>query len=398
MSMNAPTRILILTASTGMGHIIAARGMRQALAEAAPDAQIEIVDILQWTNRFFRKLYADGYLYMVRHAPALMGVLYDATDRPPGRLDWLRRAFQRANLRSAGRRLWGEPPDLIINTHFLPAEMVATLRRHGQLDCPQAVITTDFETHRMWAQAPAERYYTATQRGKDYLCTWGIDPRSVRATGIPVRAEFERRLIPAEIRGRAELSLDRPVILLLCGGFGVGPTEQLLNGLVRLKHDAQIVAVAGRNDALRHKLETIAVRVRRTVRVVGHTDCMHEWMAAADLVVSKSGGLTVSESLVSGLPMAVVAPIPGPESRNSDYLLEQGAAIRIHNVHSLQHRIDALLADAQQLDRMRRAARRIAPHGAARRIAADVLRLIGREVQLTKPRPERTISPILPRL
>lgn len=395
--MSESPRILILTASTGMGHIIAARGMRQALAEAAPDAHIEIVDILQWTNTLFRKFYADGYLCMVRYVPALMGVLYDATDGPPGRLDWLRRAGQEVNLRSAARRLRAEPPDLIINTHFLPAELVATLRRRGQLDCPQAVITTDFETHRMWAQSPAERYYTATQRGKDYLCTWGVDPKSVRATGIPVRAEFERRLISAEIRGRAELSVDRPVILLLCGGFGVGPTEQLLNRLVRLKHDAQIVAVAGRNDALRRKLEAIAVRARRSVLVVGHTDRMHEWMAAADLVVSKSGGLTVSESLVSGLPMIVVAPIPGPESRNSDYLLEQGAAIRIHNVRLLQHRVDALLADPQRLENMRRAARRIAPRGAARSIAADVLRLIGREVQLTKPRPERTISPILPR-
>jgi processive 1,2-diacylglycerol beta-glucosyltransferase len=202
-----------------------------------------------------------------------------------------------------------------------------------------------------------------------------VAPERVRVTGIPVRPGFEQMLDRHEARRRCGLDLNRPAVLLLCGGFGVGPTAELLRELVFMPAEAQVMVVVGRNEKLRARLERQVAGAARPVRVVGFTDKIHEWMQAADLVVTKPGGLTVAESLACGLPMVIVDPIPGQEVGNADYLLEHGAAIKVNNARLLGHRVSALLADPARLERLRAAARAIARPHAARDIAADALAL-----------------------
>lgn len=370
-------RILVLTASAGAGHTVAAAALQTVLRERIPQATVEVQDVLQATNPFFRALYAQGYLGLVNHAPTAMGMLYEATDRGNNRTKhWLRSTFQNANAHRFLHNLERHPPDLIINTHFLPAELVAHLRREGRLDCPQATVTTDFETHRLWAQPPTERYYTATPEGAAYLATWNVDPSTIHVTGIPIRPQFLERFDRAELRKRLGLDAGQPLVLLLCGGFGVGPTGELLDELLRLPGDNQIVAIAGRNEKLRVRLESAARMADGRARVLGYTDKIHEWMHAADLLVSKPGGLTAAEALACGLPLVIVSPIPGQESRNSDYLLENGAAIKVNNARLLGYRVRELLADATRLERLRESARRIARPDAAVRIVDDALHLL----------------------
>ncbi len=369
--------ILILTASAGAGHLIAARAVEHALRAQAPDVRVDVLDVLAISNILFRKLYAGGYLGLVRHLPTAMGWLYDAMDRPGGRgQDAARVWIQNLNKLPTVRYLLQRRPGLIVNTHYLPAEIVAQMRRADQLNCPQVTITTDYETHRIWAQEPAERYYTATEDGKVYLTTWGVAPERVRVTGIPVRPGFDQALDPREARQRCGLDSNRPVVLLLCGGFGVGPIAGLLHELVIMPGAAQVVVIAGRNEGLRSRLERQAAGAPRPVRVVGFTEQMHEWMRAADVVVTKPGGLTVAESLACGLPLVVVNPIPGQETRNADYLLEHGAAIKVNNARLLGHRVSGLLEDRPRLERLRAAAQAIARPHAARDIAADALTLL----------------------
>jgi processive 1,2-diacylglycerol beta-glucosyltransferase len=360
--------------------MVAAAGIEQALRARLPGHDVRVLDILQRSLPFFRKLYADGYLAMVNRLPSLMGWMYRVTDHPPSGVgDRMRVAFQNACNRRLVRDLLRDPPGLIINTHFLPAELVAQLRRAGRLNCPQFIVTTDYETHHMWVQEPAERYYTANRRGATHLCECGVDPLRVVASGIPVRAGFESHPAREQIRRREGLRLELPVLLLLCGGGGFGPAREAFERLLSIDAPAQIVAVTGRNAALRAELERAAQRSHKTARVLGYTDCIHEWMAAADLLISKPGGLTVSEALVSGLPMVIVHPIPGPETRNSDYLLEKGAAIKVNALPLLPHAIEALLGDPQRLSEMRRCALNTARPGAAARIAEDAARVLGVE-------------------
>lgn len=369
--------ILILSASAGTGHMVAASALAHAFRRRAPHIDVEVLDVLAISNPLFRRLYAGGYMRLVRHAPSAMGWLYDAMDQPNGRMkNAVRVAIQNFNKLPTTRYVRQRRPKLIVNTHFLPAEIVAQLRRHRQFDCPQVTVTTDYETHRLWVQEPTERYYTATPHGKAYLETWSARPESVRITGIPVRPGFGQVLDRAEARDRCKLKHNHPVVLLLCGGFGVGPTAALLHELITMSADAQIVVIAGRNERLRQRLEHQARRASRPVHVVGYTDRMHEWMRASDVVVTKPGGLTVAESLACGLPMVIMNPIPGQETRNSDYLLECGAAIKVNNRRLLGYRVGTLLSDPARLAALRDATIRHSRPDAADTIAGDALQLI----------------------
>ncbi len=370
--------ILILTASAGAGHTVAAWALHESFGRLAPDIPVAVHDVLQSTNVFFRTLYAQGYLGLVNHAPNAMGWLYEATDRGNWRIrDGLRAGFQDLNTGRALRHVLRRNPRLIVNTHFLPAETIARQRRRARLAVPQVTITTDFDTHRLWVQPPTERYYTATEEGKAYLATWGVAPECVRVTGIPIRAAFRSPLDQPRARAACGLAPDGRVVLLLCGGFGVGPAERYLRELLTLPTEVQPVVVCGRNEALRTRLETLAQQAGRAARVIGYTDRMHEWMRAADLVVTKPGGLSTSEALACHLPLVVVNPIPGQESRNSDFLLENGAAIKVNNPRMLAYRVRALLDQPQRCRQLGEAAARLARPHAADTIVADVLALGG---------------------
>lgn len=376
--MVAPRPILILTASAGAGHGVAATAIAEALRARCPHLPVMVHDVLDSASAIFRVLYGGGYLGLVRHVPVAMGWLYDAMDRPgSGVRQGLRSMFQNVNVYRTMRLLITLRPRLIVNTHFLPAEIVAQMRRTRRLKCPQATVTTDFETHRIWVQPPTERYFTATEEGREYLRRWDVPAESVIVSGIPVRAAFEQTLDRAAVRAGLGLAADRPVVLVLCGGFGVGPTADLLDGLLETREEAQIVVVTGRNDGLRRRIEARAAgRPAGRVRVVGFTRRMHEWMRAADLVVTKPGGLTAAEALVCGLPMVIVNPIPGQETRNSDYLLERGAAIKVNNLRMLGYRVQRLLDEPRRLALLRQCALRLAQPGAAQRIAEEVQRML----------------------
>src|SRR5438309_6135824 len=147
-----PSRILVLSASVGAGHLRAAEAVELALRQTAPDAVVKNVDVLEMTNRVFRQLYGRFYLDLVNKAPHVLGYFYDMLDRPSrsgkNRGDRFRLLLQKLNLRPFLRFLQAEPWDLVINTHFLPAEIIASLRKARKLSVPQVTVTTEFETHR----------------------------------------------------------------------------------------------------------------------------------------------------------------------------------------------------------------------------------------------------------
>jgi processive 1,2-diacylglycerol beta-glucosyltransferase len=172
------------------------------------------------------------------------------------------------------------------------------------------------------------------------------------------------------------------VILVSAGGYGIGPVEQLVNDLLALERPWQIVAIAGKAEKVQKRLEEISRGAGKLpggaprLVPVGFTTDMDKYMASADLLVGKAGGLTTSEALSRALPMALIEPIPGQEERNADHLLEAGAAIRCNNLPAAAWKIAGLLDDPERLRRMRDAARAMGKPGAAEAIAEDALRLV----------------------
>ncbi|HEV3257119.1 MAG TPA: glycosyltransferase [Gemmataceae bacterium] len=376
-----PQRILVLSASVGAGHLRAAQAVELALRQVVPKATVQNVDVLQLTNAAFRRLYGKAYLDLVNKAPHVLGYFYDMMDRPSrsgrNRSDRLRLAIEKLNLKAFMRFLQDDPWDLVINTHFLPAEIIASLRKHERLAVPQVTVTTDFETHRLWVNEPCERYFTATEEGAKYLRSWGVpEAADIIATGIPIHPVFSEPKDRAGCLKRHGLKGDRPIVLQLAGGFGVGPMEKLYRAILDVEQPLEVVAVAGRNEKLQKQLLAVSPPPRHRVTVLGFTEHIDELMAVADLVVSKPGGLTTSETLARGAAMVIVNPIPGQESRNSDFLLENGAAIKVNNLATLSYKVGKLLDEPERLSQLKANARRLARPRAAFEVVERSLDLI----------------------
>ena len=363
-----PRRILVLSASVGAGHLRAAEAVELALRQTHPEAVVQNIDVLDMTNCLFKRLYGQFYLDLVNKAPHALGYFYDMLDQPRSakqRTDKLRLYLEQLNLKSFVKFLKAEPWDLVINTHFLPAEIIASLRKKGDIDLPHVTATTDFETHRLWVNQPCDRYFTATPEGALYLQHWGVPAVDTFVTGIPIHPVFSTPKDRKTCIAKHGLADDRPIVLQLSGGFGVGPIEKIFHNLLGVEQPIQLVTITGRNEKFKEQLGKIKPPDRHTVKVMGFTKEIDELMQAADLVVSKPGGLTTSEVLARGAVMVIVNPIPGQESRNSDYLLESGAAIKANNLATLGFKVNALLKDPTRLEQLRANVRRIAKPRAA---------------------------------
>jgi processive 1,2-diacylglycerol beta-glucosyltransferase len=376
-----PVKILILSASVGAGHLRAAEAVEMALQQSAPEVAIRNIDVLSLANKAFRRVYGKGYLDVAHRAPHLLGYVYDLLDRPKDKegefeSDRLRVALEKLNMQPFLRLLKSETWDMVVNTHFLPAEIIGSLRSAGQISVPQVTVTTDFMTHRLWVQEPCEQYFVATTESAVYLSSWGVPLERISVTGIPIHPAFCRRKGRPECFKTLGLTGDLPVILLLSGGFGVGPIEQLLQATLTVDSPIEVVVVCGRNEELRQKLAQHHPPEAHRITVLGYTTRIDELMAVSDVVISKPGGLTSAEVLARGSVMAIVNPIPGQESRNSDYLLENGAAIKIGPLATLPYKIALLLKDPRRLARLKANARHLGRPRAAFDVAERVLELI----------------------
>ncbi len=377
-----PPHILILSASVGSGHVRAAQAIELALRRLVPQVVVRNADVLTLGTAPFRWSYAGFYRELIRHAPTLLGLLYSRYDQPgpaeSGPWHRLQVFLEKLNLRRFLHVLASHPWDLIINTFFLSGEVIASLRKLDQFHVPQMMVTTDFEVHGNWVTPPCELYCTATEEGALYLQCYGVPANAAVVTGIPIHPVFSQPKDAAACQRRHGFIGDRPIVLFLASGLTIAPMDEAFRALLRVEVPIDILAVAGRNAEVQHKLAAIVPPRRHRVRAIGFTDQMDELLAAADLAVTKPGGLTVCEALARGTGLVLVNPIPGQEERNCDYLLENGAAIKINHVPTLAHKISCLLRDPERLSRLRASARGLARPRAAFAGAEQALTLLAR--------------------
>jgi processive 1,2-diacylglycerol beta-glucosyltransferase len=374
----APGRVLILSASAGAGHVRAGQALERALVATGRVGEVRHVDVLQYTSKLFRRVYAQAYLDLVNRAPEVLGWMYDYFDEP-GRHARLRLALDKLNATRFVRLLERERPDWAVSTHFLPAEIIAWLRSKGRLQTRQAIVVTDFDVQGMWLTRHVDRYFVALEETRVHLEHLGVPSAAITVSGIPIDPVFAEPKDARAMRAKHGLAPDQTTILVSAGGFGVGPVEGLVHTLLELQHPTQLVVICGRSEELKGRLDALAAArppaVSPALHAVGYTTAMDEYMAAADLLVGKPGGLTSSEALARGLALVIVHPIPGQEERNADHLLEAGAAIRCNNLPALAWKIDRLLDEPARLAAMRTNARRLARPHATREIATT---LVGR--------------------
>jgi processive 1,2-diacylglycerol beta-glucosyltransferase len=374
---SATRRVLILYVRAGVGHERAARAVAQAMRETDPKSEPILHDALEFSTWPLRFLYASSYNRMLARTPRVWGALYRrAGTRPHG---FRARSRTRATMLFCKDFLGAVEryqPDSVLCTQFLPSEVYATLRDDGRLAIPVYTAVTDFMIHPIWVYRGMDRYFVATQTTKDQLVDTGeVPPERVQVTGIPIDPKFAVPIAREDARRQLGLDLDptRPVVLVMSGGFGWGPVEQVLEVVLSLPDRVQAAVICGRNEGLRRKL---AVRVRGLedrIKISGFTERVDLYMAAADVMVGKSGGLTMSEAMARGLPMIVFRPIPGQEERNCDFLQETGAGVRVHDYEELHYRLMSYVMHPEHLEVMRAAAVRIGRPRSSHDVARTVL-------------------------
>jgi processive 1,2-diacylglycerol beta-glucosyltransferase len=292
---------------------------------------------------------------MVNRMPELFGFFYEYFDKP-WQKERRRLAFDKLNTRPFVKMLEDYQPDIAVCTHFLPAGIISWLKEKKRIDTRQAVVVTDFDLHAFWLCRHYDHYFVAMEE-------------TITVSGIPIDPVFAKTLDKLDMRRRYNLEPDWPVILVSAGGFGVGPVEKLVRSLTKMRNKARVIVICGRNAELKDNVDKVVSTMPPEANVrfttVGFTDQMEAYMAASDLLLGKTGGLTPSEALAKGLGFVIVDPIPGQEQRNADHLLEEGVAVKCNNWPILAYKIDKLLDNPAQMAAMQQKARRLAKPAAA---------------------------------
>ncbi len=350
-------RVLILSASAGTGHVRAAEALEKVFRQQPGVGEVRNIDALRFTNRLFRDFYSKLYIQLVQKAPTILGIVYNSTDEP-WKTDRMRLMLDRLNTGPLERFIARFKPDITVCTHFLPAEIISYLISKGKLNARLSIVVTDFDVHAMWLCKTFDRYFVALEESKIHLEVLGLPGDHITVSGIPIDPAFRAAENRAELRQQAGFDPNRPLFLISGGALGVSPAAGVLDSLARLKQPAQALVVCGKNTEMQADLEEQARAVEAanpglSFRVLGYTNEMHRWMQMSDLFIGKPGGLTTAECLASGLPMAIVSPIPGQEDRNSDHLLEKGIAMKCNEFTTLPYKIDGLFTEPGRLAAMR---------------------------------------------
>ena len=373
-------KILIFYASYGGGHLNAAKSINDYIISNYPNNDVELIDCMKYVNKTIEKLTTAAYREMAKKAPWAWGKIY--SDSQKGPLAHLSSRSNKIMAIKLLRLLREKQPDVIISTHPFGSQMCSYLKRKNKITAKIATIMTDFSPHDQWLVGHkfTDYFFVANDKMKNYLINKGITENKVFVTGIPISNRFLKTYNKKEILDTYNLSEDKFTVLFFGGGeFGLGKTKtaEIFESFVQesLKEKIQIIAIAGKNPKMKASFNEIVSKysvnttttnttdITNNVKILEFTNQVPELMSISDLVVTKPGGLTTSESLASHLPMLIINPIPGQEEENAEFLEDKGIAIWLRKNDDSKLIIENLLADNKKLNLMKENTKLLArPH------------------------------------
>lgn len=367
-------RALILSAHTGGGHDAAARALQEALTAQGVESRVE--DCLAFGGQWFSKLVCGTYVKMVQHVPSLFGKVYylggklsNPKFKSPGyyanasyafRMEALLREFQ---------------PDVILCTHVFGGQTVTRLRRKGVFHGALGMVMTDYTLHPFSEDVECDALFIPHKAVLPECQHRGVKMERVRVAGIPVSPKCQPCLDKAAAKRALNLPEDRQEVLLVGGSMGAGNLPAVITSLLPALGDrAHLTVVCGSNAKAREEAEAHCAGDSR-VTIHGRVSPLYPLMAAADVLVTKSGGLTTTEAMTIGTPMAIINPIEGCETANASFFEDHCLAAYCRSAEELPHRVNILLKDDELRARMIRAQRREINDHAAADIAAVMIAL-----------------------
>lgn len=351
-------KIIIFYASYGGGHLNAAKSINECISNEYPNNDIELIDCMKYVNKPIEKITTTAYREMAKKMPWAWGRIYADSQKGP-----LAHISSRSNKIMAIKLLQllrQKQPDLIISTHPFGSQMCSYLKRKGKISAKIATIMTDFAPHDQWlvGKEYTDYFFVANDKMKQYLLNKKIPENKVFTTGIPISNRFLKSYDKNQILNEYGLVEGKQTVLFFGGGeFGLGKTKtvEIFESFVSLAIPIQIIAIAGKNEKMKIAFKEIVNTYQKqdSIKVLEFTNQVPELMSIADLVVTKPGGLTTSESLASELPMVIINPIPGQEEENAEFLESNGIAVWIKKSDNPKIIIEDLLSHPEKLEKMK---------------------------------------------
>jgi processive 1,2-diacylglycerol beta-glucosyltransferase len=337
-------KILFISAPVGAGHIQAARSISSAMCRQHEGVETQITNIFDFFNPYVGKTILNVYLKILKFYPKLYGMMYGW-----GNESYLallgRQLISNYLARRMEKYIVEYDPDAIVCTHATPAGLVAHLMKYKRLRIPVVVVVTDFVVHRLWVYPEIQHYIVANEQMCDSLIVYGVKENCISVMGIPVDEKFSLLPDRGSIRNSLQLSSQVKTILIMGGGAGILPMDDILLCCEQVGISLQIIVVTGNNKSMYHKLVKLLPKLRNKVQILGFVSYINELMAVADLIISKPGGMTCAETLCVGIPMIIYKPIPGQEEANTSYLVKNHVALRADCLQDVQAIIKKLFIE-----------------------------------------------------
>ena len=351
-------KILIFYGSYGGGHLAAAKSIKEYLLANYENVEIEMVDCVEYINKALNKISTKAYKDMAKHAPWIWKKVYE--DSENGSLSKISELSNKLMSKKLNTLLQTFKPDLVISTHPFSNQMCTNLKKKSLISCKIATILTDMAPHSQWLvdSEYIDYFFVANDEMKSLMSDSGIQDFKIFVTGIPLSSKFTGEFDSQKIFDEFGLDSTKTTVLFFAGGeFGLGrrKTTYIFRALVRLMHEYQIIAVSGRNKRMKEKFERLVnnYEVQNRVKVLDYTNKVPELMHISSFVVTKPGGLTLTESLASGLPIIIINPIPGQEEENADFLVRHGAGVWIKKEDEVAKIIKDLYRHPEKLEKMK---------------------------------------------
>ena len=371
-------KILILYGSYGGGPLSAAKSIAEYLTTLNPDLHVELVDCIEYINKYLNKISTDAYKGMTKNAPFVWELVYNGTQ--DGAIAKMATTSNKILSFKLLQLIEEMNPDLIISTHFFSSQMCAFLKQKGKINCKLATILTDYHIHNQWLYLPeyVDFFFVANSDMKKEMISHKIPSKKIYITGIPISLRFSNKFNKDEIFKEFDLDKNKRTVLFFAGGeFGLGrnTTFMTLKAIIRLFKDTQVVAISGKNQKMNLKFQKLIETTNSSdrVKLLEFTNKVPELMSISNFVVTKPGGLTSTESLVSGLPIIVINPIPGQEEQNAEFLVNHGAAIWIKKEDNIARVLKNLYRDKEKFASMKKAAKKIAKPNSTKNICEILL-------------------------
>ena len=347
-------KILIFTASTGGSHKRAAAALEAKIHSVSPQTTVKVVDAMKSIGKVYDKTVCGGYHFMATKIPKVYGECYKITDRKT----LMYKAVTRSNTLMSDRLLKeinSFKPDALIICHPFVTTMVSRLKRKGKTDVKAISIITDYDAHRTYIGPYIDAYIVAEPQMCDKLVdTYGVDKAIVYPYGIPIFDCFTAPYSKEDICKREHLDPNVPTVLLMAGSFGVNDVLDFYTDLAKKGKNMQFIVITGHNKKLYEKLEKeiSKLETEKNTKLLYFVNNVEDYMHISDIIVTKPGGLTVTESLACKLPLAIYSAFPGQERENADFLVSADAAVMLDKNNGANQIID-LLSSKEKLEQMK---------------------------------------------